>query len=206
MGALSLPGEPCSHRCGLEMPQILCLVLGEDGVRGTVGFISTGTPGNSARGKGSLSSMCCLQGLQCFCPPQIYCHFNWSPRQKKRETFTVLPAKFHLSGRNDPREQSKIMEIELKPLVCSCGSSGCRCLCAGIHRIWVGSTSLQPQSGAGGDGAHPAVIYIVQSSLFLQGKKNNHHFKTPTNTVVSVLVFVTFFRDHFSAFLYKLKI
>lgn len=65
----------------------------------------------------------------------------------------------------------------------------------------------QPQDlGAGGQGAHPAVIYIVQSSLFLPGKEKQHWFKTPANTVVSVLVFVTFFRDHFSAFLYKIKI
>lgn len=119
--------------------------------------------------------------------PQICCHFNWSLRQKKKkETFTVLPVKFHLTGRNDPREQSKMMEIEFKPLVCSCGSSGCRCLCAGTHRIWEVLTSLQSQGAPSvvcdsegsrrGWGSSCSYLYCTEQLISTRKEKNNHHF------------------------------
>lgn len=186
MGALSLPahGVSCNHRCGLEVPQILCLVLGKGWDERRAGALcftfSTGSlapHGNSDRDQEEPHQHVLLTGTAVLLStekPIPKFIFNLSLRQKKRETFTALPAKFHQAGRNDPREQSRIIEMGFKPLVCSCGRSGCRCLCADIHSIQVVHTPLQSQSGLGGpggDGAHPAVIYIVQSSSFLQGKK-----------------------------------
>lgn len=79
----------------------------------------------------------------------------------------MLPAKFHLAGRNDPREQSKIMEIEFKPSVCSwwefrvqvppCWHPQDPC---GSHLSAVPGWSVT-LGGPGGDGAHLAVISIV---------------------------------------------
>lgn len=60
--------------------------------------------------------------------------------------------------------------------------------------------------GLEGMGLILQLFILYRAAYFYKERKNNHHFKTPTNTVVSVLVFVTFFRDHFSAFLYKIKI
>lgn len=141
--------------------------------------------------KRNLTSTCCLQDLQCFCPlknssPNLLSLQLEPKTKKKKETFTVLPVKFHLTGRNDPREQSKMMEIEFKPLVCSCGSSGCRSLCAGTHRIWEVLTSLQSQAGpsvvcdSGGSrrgwGSSCSYLYCTEQLISTRKEKNNHHF------------------------------
>lgn len=157
------------------MPQILSLVLGKgwDERRGRSFVVHIQHPMETVTGiKRNLPSTCCSQGLQCFCPlkspsPNLL-SLQFDPKTKT-ETFTALPAKFPQAGRNDPREQSKMIEIEFKPLVCSCGRSG---LASTGSRWFTPLCSPRVVWGVQeGIWAHPAVIYIVQSSSFLQGKK-----------------------------------
>lgn len=115
--------------------------------------------------------------------------------------------------------------MQLPPQLVFLGSA----LCACKSRLPLPSTFIYPlgsqpslrfqvgpdkwsvtMGGPGGEGAHLQIFILYRAAYFYKEKKkqtNHKTFLTPTKyTVVSVPVFVTFFRDHFSAFLYKIKI